>query len=225
MNANRIWTFGAAVVILAIIILGWMLGISPKLAEADAASADQAAVEQQNAEQEAVLVVLREQFENIDQLKLKLKDLQGELPDAPQVESFIEYATGVATSAGVVISNIKAIEPVAYGVDPTAIQPVAPPPAETPPAEGGDAATTPVTPPPVVVQPAALYSIGISIEVQGSPEQVMAFSKLLQDGKRIFLPTGVTFDSGDQGLLGGTVTGYLFVLGSAATDSSAEPEK
>jgi Tfp pilus assembly protein PilO len=231
MSANRIWVFGAAVVILAIVVLGWMLGISPKLAEADAASGDREAVEQQNDQQEAVLVVLREQFENLDDLKRQLKELQGELPDAPKVESFIEYATGVADSSGVVISNIKADEPVAYGYDPAAPPPPAPAPSATPAptdgatADGTGAAAVPTTPAPAVVQPAALYSIGISIEVQGSPEQVMAFSKQLQDGKRIFLPTAVAFSSGSAGVMGGTVTGYLFVLGSPATGAPDEPEK
>ena len=85
---------------------------------------------------------------------------------------------------------------------------------KNPPAEGE--ATTSATPPSDAGTQGTtgLYSIGISVAVEGSPEQVMAFSRLLQENKRIFLATQVTFDSGGAGILGGTVSGHLFVLGS-----------
>ncbi|MCU1418125.1 MAG: hypothetical protein JWP32_2299 [Schumannella sp.] len=227
MTANRIWIVAAALGIVGIVALGWLLGISPKLAEADAAVASQVSVDQQNADQEAVLVVLRDQYEHLDDLKKQVKDLRLEVPDRPEVEGFIEYATGVAASSGVVISTISALEPTLYGGTPAEVAP----PAEAPAADGeassaptGDAATPTTggdassigtsdgesTP----AGPAELFTVSITLAVQGSPEQVMAFSRLLQDGKRIFLPTQVTFTSGSQGVLGGTVAGYVFVLGS-----------
>ena len=218
MTDNRIWTFGAAIVVLAIIALGWLLGISPKLAEADAATAARVLVDQQNAEHAAKLAVLREQFENLDELEEQLEELQKELPDEADIEGFIEYTVGVAAQAGVVITTISALEPAVYGSGTTGDQPAAPPPAEPvePPAEGEEDATTAAPPAvdPSAQRPAGLYSIGVSVAVEGSPEQVMAFSRLLQENRRIFLGTQVTFDSGGAGILGGTVSGHLFVLGS-----------
>jgi hypothetical protein len=222
MTENRIWTFGAAVVILAIIGLGWLLGISPKLAEADAATSARVLVDQQNEEHAARLVVLRDQFENLADIKRELSDLQKELPSHADVEGFIEYATGVATQAGVVISTITALEPAAYGTGDAVVEEPAEAPAEEPaeaPAEGGTTTPAPDQGAPVAGAGSGLYSIGISVEVEGSPEQVMTFARLLQESKRIFLSTQVTFDSGGQGILGGTVTGHLFVLGSAEPTS------
>jgi hypothetical protein len=225
MTANRIWIFAAALGIVGIVALGWLLGISPKLAEADAAAASQVGVDQQNAEQEAALVVLRDQYEHLDDLKKQVTDLRKQIPDHPEVEGFIEYATGVAASSGVVISTITALEPTLYGGTPAEVAP----PADAPATDGeassattgatatptpGDASSTGTSDESTPVGPAELFTVSITLAVEGSPEQVMAFSRLLQDGNRIFLPTQVTFTSGSQGVLGGTVAGYVFVLGS-----------
>lgn len=215
MTENRIWTFGAAVVILGIIGLGWLLGISPKLAEADAATEARVLVDQENAAHAATLVVLREQFENLDELEKQLEELQQELPGEADVEGFIEYTVGVAAQAGVVISTITALESAPYGAGSLGEQSAEAPPADPvdPPAEGEATSSAPPsesgTP-----ETTGLYSIGMSVAVEGSPEQVMAFSRLLQENKRIFLATQVTFDSGGAGILGGTISGHLFVLGS-----------
>lgn len=215
MTENRIWTFGAAVVILGIIGLGWLLGISPKLAEADAATEARVLVDQENAAHAAALVVLREQFENLDELEEQLGELQKELPGEADVEGFIEYTVGVAAQAGVVISTITGNEPASYGAGSLGEQSAEAPPAEPvdPPAEGAATASAPPSSDAGTQGTTGLYSIGISVSVEGSPEQVMAFSRLLQDNKRIFLATQVTFDSGGAGILGGTVSGHLFVLG------------
>jgi hypothetical protein len=216
MTENRIWTFGAAIVILGIIALGWLLGISPKLAEADAATEARVLVDQENAVHAAKLVVLREQFENLDELEEQLKELQKELPGEADVEGFIEYTVGVAAQAGVVLSTITALEAAPYGAGSLGEQTGEAPPAEPvdPPAEGAATASTPPTADTGTPDTTGLYSIGISVAVEGSPEQVMAFSRLLQENKRIFLATQVTFDSGAAGILGGTVSGHLFVLGA-----------
>lgn len=221
MTENRIWTLGAVLVILGIIGLGWLLGVSPKLAEAEAATEAKVLVDQQNEEHAATLVLLREQFEHLDELESELEGLREELPSEADVEGFIEYATGVAAQAGVVISTITALEPSVYGAGGAVVEA----PAETPDDDAADAPTEDGAVAPSAPQPdttagarSALYSVGISVAVEGSPEQVMAFSKLLQENKRIFLSTQVTFDSGGAGILGGTVSGHLFVLGGASLE-------
>lgn len=221
MTGNRLWILGASLAIAGIVVLGWLLGISPKLAEGDVAIASREAVEQQNAAQEAVLVGLKKQFEDLEGLKVELEDLQKQLPSNPEVEEFIGYVNDAAVLSGVVVSNIVAVEPTGYGATADGVAPPAAPPAEgsgtTP---EGDPATpaTPAagTPSAVGADLTSFFSVGVTIQVEGSPEQVMAFSKLLQESERVFLDSQVEFTSGSQGILGGSVTGFLFVLGSTA---------
>jgi Tfp pilus assembly protein PilO len=154
MTSNRIWIIGAAVVIVGIAFLGWFLGIAPKLAEGDASGASLEAVETQNTAQEAVLVSLREQFERLDELKLELDDLRSELPDHPEVETFIEYINSAALETGVTVSSITAVEPMVYGIAAEAGAPAAP----------DDAGTEQPT-------AAMLYSVGLSTSAQ--PENLL----------------------------------------------------
>lgn len=224
MTKNRIWIAGAAIVILAIVGLGWMLGISPKLAEADAAAAVRENVESQNAVLEAANAVLREQFENLDELEAELEELQAELPDKPEVEAFIAYINEEALKAGVTITNIAMVEPSTYGTteDGESAAP-AEDASEAPPAEGESEAPAPEGQAEAASSLSTwLFSVGLGVTVQGFPEQVMAFSKGLQNSERLFLNSGVVFTSGAVGELGGTVTGSLFVLKPPVVEGTEE---
>ena len=60
MKGNRLWLLGTVAVIVIVVVLGWFLGISPKLAEGDAAISQIADVNAQNAVQQAALGQLKE---------------------------------------------------------------------------------------------------------------------------------------------------------------------
>ena len=49
MTGNRIWMIGTALAIVGIVLLGWFLGVAPKLAEARSANEQRTTVEAQNA--------------------------------------------------------------------------------------------------------------------------------------------------------------------------------
>lgn len=221
MTRTRIWIAGAVVIILTIAGLGWSLGVSPMLAEADAATEARTGVEAQNATLEAANAVLLEQFENIDELESELEKLREQLPDGPEVESFIDYINGAAAAAGVVVSTIEAVEPNTYGTGPDGL-PIAPPGESTTPPAEGEAASPLADGGAAAAQIGTLfYSIGLRVTVQGSSDQVMAFSRGLQNGERLFFSKSVLFTSGSNGELGGTVAGHLFVLDSP--DDEEEP--
>ncbi|HPM53090.1 MAG TPA: hypothetical protein PK282_12730, partial [Rhodoglobus sp.] len=63
--SNRLWIFGAVLASIAIVVLGWVVGISPKLAEGDAAATQRQNVDSQNLAQEQANVLLKEQFSKI----------------------------------------------------------------------------------------------------------------------------------------------------------------
>ncbi len=218
MTGNRIWIFVAIVAIVAIVALGWILGVSPKLAEADVAVAQQQDVDAQNATQEAALVTLRKQFTNLKTIKAELTDLQTEIPSAPGLEAFLDALKALAETTGVTLVNIAVEEATSYGG--AAVDGVAPAPAPAPapdgvvvdgvpPAPDGANQST-LGPQPDANLAAQLFTVGVSIKVEGLGSQVIEFARAVQEGKRLFLGNVVSFTSDD----GGTVSGYLFVVRS-----------
>ncbi len=193
MKANRLWGLGAVIAMVAIVALGWVLGVSPKLAEAEAAAAELANVEAQNAAQEAILVTLRAQFDDLNPLLEELQALRLQVPGAPLTEDFIDYIRTTAADAGVTISTITLLEPTAYAEEPD----------------------------PEV--PEGFYYIEIAIEVGGDNEQILQFVGGLQRSERVFLASAVDYSPGSGGRAGGIVTGYLFVLlGPDTTEAPVE---
>lgn len=207
MTGNRIWMMGAALAIIGIVALGWFLGAAPQLARADAANQQRADVEAQNAVQEAALVSLREQFERLPELEAELAALRGELPDSHQIDTFIDSVAAASKRAGVAIASITAAEASAMGgADREA---------------GGSAETSTEA-----STGGQVYTIQLAIQVDGTIEEVTAFSRMMQQGKRLFFAPSFTFSTGK-----GTLTGYLFVVtdprasapaGDAEADAATE---
>ncbi len=198
MKGNRLWALGSFAVIAVIVVLGWVIGLSPKLAEADAAIAQQQTVDQQNLIQEAALVTLREQNENIDQLTSDLEALHEQIPATQEVDTFIDSVQRAAAAAGVVVMRLVAAEAGQYGAAPVGEGQPAP---EAGPVEG--------TPAPV-----GLYTIALDIEVKGTPEAVIRFSELVQLGERVYFLPVYSYTPDSQS---GVLNGYLSVMSTAPT--------
>jgi Tfp pilus assembly protein PilO len=209
--SNRLWVLGTVLVSIALVVLGWFLGISPKLNEADAASAERASVDSQNLAQEAAIALLKDQFADLSTLKADLKKIQSAIPSSVSADTFFDQIVSAAASSGVLLDNITPLEAAAYGgsvdptaaADPNAVQPETPTD-PTLPVANLDASLT-----------GRLFTAGVSIKVLGSADQVYAFTEALQKGARIFLLTDVNFTTdADQGA---TLTGFIFVV----TDTAA----
>jgi hypothetical protein len=198
VKGNRLWALGSFAAIAVIVVLGWVLGLSPKLAEADMAIAQQQTVDQQNAIQEAALVTLREQNDSIGELEKDLEELREHIPESQQVDEFVDSAQLAATSAGVVILRVVAAEGGEYGAAPVGEGQPAP---EAGPIEGAPA-------------PTGLYTIAVDVEVKGTPEAVIRFSELMQLGKRIYLVAAFSYSPDSTS---GLLNGYLSVMTAAPT--------
>lgn len=196
MNDNRLWIIGAALAMVVVLVLGWVVGISPKLAEAAQAGIEQAGVDALNAKEEAVLVVLREQVANLDQLEEDLDELRAQIPGEALIEDFIDFAKASADASGVVITSVMSAQTDA---------------APAPPASAPGAPAAPAADPAAPTGP-ELFVVPVTVVVEGEPAAVLAFSRLLQEGERIFLAGRVDIASILAGAPGGTVTGYVFVL-------------
>ena len=236
MDKNRLWVIGSVLVMVAILALGYVLGIQPQLKSASAARTERLTVVATNAEQALVLAQLKKDFAGIDLVRNELAPLALSVPRGTEMPAFIDQLSALAGRSQVTLSTIGVSEPVAYAS-------VAPPVAEAPvadasPADGvaADAAVAdlvaaaPVATagvPPVVnssITAANFASLSVQISIKGDYSRVLDFVNGLQTGSRLFLVSGLTTSvvaaegaaegvaPVASGTVDATITGLVYVL-------------
>lgn len=199
MNASRIWTIVGVIVAAGVLVLGWALGVSPLLAQAAAADTERATVEQLNAGELAELARMKEQYEQIGDLRIELAQLRVSVPAETDTDFVYALLNNVQAATGTPVQSVTTGQAVPYGAGTDA-------PVEAPAtgSEGGSAATPDA---PAVVP--SLYTVPVTLTFQDAPvENVLAFVSQLQNGPRLFLVTSVT----GNGSGSSTVTAFMFVL-------------
>lgn len=213
---------GVALVALVAVALGWVLGISPLLTQADLASSQAQAADSQNAAQQASLVKLKGQYDKLPELRAELEKLQLAVPETANLDDFLDQLQAIAQSTGVTITAFTAAEGTLYGGGTSATAPAAPAPTATAtPAPGGASATSPSGTTTSASITDRLFSVPVTVAVQGTPEQVMAFTDASQKGIRFFLVTSDQFTGASSAGGGGTLTGFVFVVRDAPAAASA----
>lgn len=204
---NKFWLLIAAVVGVAILAMGWFLGVSPKLDEMNAANEQRASVEAQNRVHEAKLAELKKEFQQLDALKTELANAQASLPPGDELSSFLGELHRLEASSGVVLKSFSAGDAQTYVAAP---------------------GTTTQSP---LVTADNFIAIPIDLTVQGTRPQVIDFLSDLQYGKRLFLVTKLTVaqakgaastdgEAADTAnAYEGTISGFVYVL----VDPSAPP--
>ncbi|MDO7882854.1 hypothetical protein [Antiquaquibacter soli] len=198
MKGNRLWVLGAAAAIVAIVLIGWLLGISPRLAEAAGAAAERDSVDLLNTAQAAEIQVLRDQQENFDDLEADVENARRSIPDSAAVDDFTDSIAAAAAAAQVTFGGAIFAEPGGWGV--AAGSDGAPAPE---PAQGAEA-------PPIPTAPEGVYTIAVTITTQSDPAPFFAFINALQKGERLFVISNISYDADEDKT--GTITGYLFVI-------------
>lgn len=239
MSMNRLWVLGAALLIGVVAVLGWMLGIAPKLGEVRAAKADQVAVESQNMAFATQLATLKEQFESIGELRIELAELRESVPNDADMPAFVGQLDEIADAHRVTLTAITVsdAQPYAPVVAAPAVEAA---PAEVP-AEGeaaGDPAAAapvaavptapaaPAAPAPVVnalVTAANFVAVPISLSVDGSYDDVLDFVEGLQLGERLVMVT--TFNTSvaaDSGNVTGSISAFVYVLLDPNVNANAD---
>jgi Tfp pilus assembly protein PilO len=201
---SKMWILIAAILSVAVLAMGWFLGVSPKLDEMNSANDQRASVEQQNKLHETRVAELKKQFENIDELKEKLAEFQLALPPGDELSTFLGQLHALEASSGVLLTKFAASDGQSY---------VAAPGATTNPLVTAD----------------NFVAITIDLTVTGTRGQVIDFLNDLQYGDRLFLVTKLTVaqdqsgsSGSEEGAVGGytgTITGFVYVL----VDPSAPP--
>lgn len=109
--ATRIWTFSAVIAVIAIVALGWFLGISPKLAEAARFEAERIVVAGQNDLNRVTLAALQDDFNNLDEFRDQLEEIETEFPPLPQYDELSTTILTPMSSLGLVLENFLFSDP------------------------------------------------------------------------------------------------------------------
>lgn len=225
-----------AVGALVILAAAWLLLISPVLTAA--AEANEQALQQESMNDTTQIQVnkLQAQFANMDEYEAQLADLQLQIPTSQGYADLQRLFASVAEKHNVVITSLQfgngtLLEPAAAGegeptgetTDPTVPSP-SPSPQPTAGATGTDGTASADAP-----SLAKLYSIPVSVTMEGAYDDLMAAVNELQTGEaRLVLVTTVTLSPTDalEGESAGTTAvfaGETFVLTSSAL-SEQSPE-
>ncbi len=228
MDKNRLWIIGSVLVMVVIGALGWVVGIQPQLEGATAANAETATVEGGNAVKATLLAKMRKDSENLPKLKEQLAELAASVPSTADATTFSDEMNGFAATNGVIVVASTQSDGQAYALPdaPAAAAPAAaaggsgatPAPTPTPSA----AATPAPAPTPVVGAPPVTSGlitsknftvIPVSVTVRGAEDQIFAFIKAAQNGKRLFLVNGLDINTAESGTgFDAKLSGYIYVL-------------
>ncbi|TDW49442.1 hypothetical protein EDF52_104216 [Curtobacterium sp. PhB42] len=235
MTRNRLNMLIAVMAMVVVALAGFFLGVQPQLAQAANDRVEQTSVDATNRTTAAELARLKDRAKSLPALKAELAKLTASVPSGANMSSFYGAVDGVAATSGVKVSAITTSDAVAYTAPVsagTATDADAAPTDEategataSATAEPTAAATTPLTDP--AISGENFSAIPVSVSVDGSFDQALAFVGGLQDGARLFLVNTVsssaTQDSTDQAAAASTTWtfgGYVYVLTTEASASA-----
>ena len=237
MDVKRLWTIGAVLAMVVVVVAGWFLGIQPQLAEANTASQNLANAQTQNATSANSLAKLKADYEGIAGLKKSVDSLRQSVPSSAQLSAFVTELDLLGGEHQVQVKSISVADakpytpPVPVAVAPAAGTPGAPAASPSPSPSGAPVASAPVAPmaPAVVTNPkitaANFVAIPVTLQVAGSYSKVLDFVKGLQAGERLFLVT--TFSTTESkestsatGQVNASVGGLVYVLLDSAANAT-----
>jgi Tfp pilus assembly protein PilO len=220
MNKDRLWTIGGIAAIAIVVIMGWLLGISPIVSQASAADDQVASLNQANTASVTKLASLKSQFANIGPLDDSLSALRQSIPQDANISAFIQEINTLCSKDNVKLTSVTVNNAVVYTA------PIAPTPAT--PATGTSTPSPTPTPTPataagaaVVPAPAgsALVVVPVTVNISGTFQDVVAFVGDIQTGSRLYLINHVSTSTGSDaggGAFTGVLSGNVFALPGAS---------
>jgi len=242
MDRNRIKLIIAVVSGVAVLALGFFLGVQPQLSATSAALEQKSGIDQQNEGIRAAVEQLIAENEGLAGLEADRDARFASVPDEPDMPTLIRQLDQMAGEAGTQVTAFTTADPVSYAAPASATAPAA----EAAPAAGSEstegtapadaAAAAPAeaavpTAPTTVTDPAVtaanFSTIAVTVDVAGSYDQALDFVDRLQKGPRLFLVTTITSSEPEEGAQGvaaqgqtWTVGGLVFVLQDGDTASA-----
>jgi Tfp pilus assembly protein PilO len=190
-----------ALVVCAVVLAGgWFLGVQPQLAAASSNQAQQSTIDATNDKNRAELTRLAAAFAGLDATKAELAQLRASVPSTTDSESFVRQIDANAAAAGVQVTNVTIGDatPYAPATEPTAetTASAAPSAAATSSTDEDVPSAQPATDP--AVTDANFSLVPVTVAVQGSYDQALAFTKAMQSGSRLFLVSGIAAASEEE---------------------------
>jgi len=230
VDRHRLLLIVAVLTGVAVLVLGFLLGVQPQLAAGADARTQQESVDAQNDALRAATAELRAESERLPELRTELAAAEASVPAEAAMPTLLRQLDEMATGANVTVSGFTTADAVSYEVPASAAAPVADAGAST---EGTDTSAEGSAPtadatdgaaagaPPAVTDPlvtAATFStIAVTVDVEGSYAQALEFVDRLQKGSRLFLVTTITSSEPEEGAVEGagqtwTVGGLVYVM-------------
>ncbi|MER3390270.1 MAG: hypothetical protein RJQ01_09575 [Microcella sp.] len=169
--STRVWTFATVITIIVVVALGWLLGVSPKLAETARYDTERAAVLQQNQLSRTTLAQIEADFERLDEFEQELAELQAEFPELPEYADAVETFLRELVSEGLALESLVVDEPAP--ADPTVV-----------PDQFGQ------------VPPGTLLRVEVVATVKGELSPALAYIDALQGSARFTIVPSFTFADG-----------------------------
>ena len=219
MEKHRLWVIASVMAIVAVVGLGFLLGVQPQLTALSAAESELAAVEANNAAAEAKLAALKVEFERIDELQVELTDLVQSVPTGANAPELVDQLDGLAKNGGLALIAITVADAQPYATVGEAVVALAEP---EPGVASTDSSMTPPAPaqvqpgaPPItnaLITPDNFAVLEVQVRVKGSYAQVLDYVNGLQSGPRLFLVTALTTTPPDEstGLVEATIGGLVY---------------
>ncbi len=207
---TRIWTFAAVLIMIAVVALGWFLGISPRLADAARFETERRNVQAQNDVARAAIAQLQSDFENLDELLVELEGLREEFPTAAQYDDAIEELLIRLLSAGLGLQNIQINEPAP--TTPLVLEADAQPPAPEIDGEG-------------ILPAGSLLGVPVAVTVTGPLSSILDYIEALQKSPRFSIVSSGDYTTSGDG--SGTITFSMVmyvVSGDDLVNPAPEPE-
>jgi Tfp pilus assembly protein PilO len=233
MDRDRLLTISLSGAIVVVLALGWVVGVSPVLAQAASADAERSALAASNQASQASIAVLKTKFAGIDKLTQELDVLNDSMPADANIPIFLRELDTLSNQNSVGLTNVLVSEATRYvpPVDTTEAATGSPGSTATPTPSPSPSPSSTTPTEPVVPAGAAgrLVLIPVKITVSGTYDDIMAFVGGLQTGPRLYListlaVTGTVDEPADYV---GDLTGFVYALplplGGASLADSASP--
>lgn len=247
MNDKRIWTLGALLAAVVLLLGGYFLGVAPQLEAAAQADSQRKTVEAQNDALVTDIAVLKGDYENLDKFKSQLAEVSQAIPDNADFSRYIAQLNELSAVNTVAVTSVTVGDALAYA-GPVNAQALALPmgverraqEAAARAALTGDAndvalaatleaLTQRVITEPVVsdrVTPQNFVAIPITIQASGDYDRLLDFVAALQNGTRLTLVTGLGLSPNNGETIAApytaNISAYVYVLINDA-DAPADP--
>lgn len=110
---SRLWTIGAGLVAAVLVLLGWMLLISPQLDAATSSKQEAQETTDSNDVLRARLASLEADYANMTGLQAELDTLHRQFPAGLELSDFVRRLAGLAGESGAGVQSVSRSEPVA----------------------------------------------------------------------------------------------------------------